>query len=148
VIVGSRAKLDDRLATHLDRAPLTSRVVFVDRVTDHQLASLYRGADCLVHPSLYEGFGLPLLEGMACGTPVVAGACTSMPEVLGDAGALVDPRDAGALERVLVDLLSSPGKREQFSARGVNRARHFTWKHSARLTVEAYMKAHRADERN
>jgi glycosyltransferase involved in cell wall biosynthesis len=141
VIVGPSAGLGDRLASCVDGASPGSRVLLAGQVSDQQLVQLYRGAECVVHVSLYEGFGLPLLEAMACGTPVIAAACTGMPEALGDAGLLVEPHDVGGLERALVDILSSPGRREQFSARGLARARTFTWKRCAQLTVEAYMRA-------
>jgi glycosyltransferase involved in cell wall biosynthesis len=103
--------------------------------------TLYRGADCFVFPSRGEGFGLPPLEAMACGTPVVASRAASIPEVVGDAGVLVDPDDvaeiAGALERVV----GSPATRAKLIRAGREQARGFTWARCAELTVRAYRRA-------
>jgi glycosyltransferase involved in cell wall biosynthesis len=115
------------LADFIARRRLTSRVHFAGVVGDEQLPGLYRSASALVFVSLYEGFGLPLLEAMACGTPVVTADTTALPEVAGDAALLVDPTSveqiAGALERILTD---GP-LRQQLRARGLARAARFSW---------------------
>ena len=118
-----------------ERAGLTQRVEFHGHVPLEDLAALYRGAACLVFPSRYEGFGLPLLEAMATGTPVVATRAGALPEVAGDAAILVDERNpaalAGGIERALAD-------RERLVAAGLDRARAFTWAETARRTLEVY----------
>ena len=105
VVAGARGWGEDALIARFEGARWHSRVHVVGRVADDALVTLYRGADCFVFPSRGEGFGLPPLEAMACGTPVVASRASSIPEVVGDAGVLVDPDEvaeiAGALERVV-----------------------------------------------
>jgi glycosyltransferase involved in cell wall biosynthesis len=99
---------------------------------------LYSGADCFMFPSFSEGFGFPLLEAMACGAPVIAGDRASLPEVVGDAGVLVDPADDEAIAGALSGLLGSPERREALRERGLEHSRAFSWSDTARMTVEAY----------
>jgi glycosyltransferase involved in cell wall biosynthesis len=112
-----------------------AHVTWVGRVDDDELARLYRGARCLVYPSLYEGFGIPILEAMACGTPVVTSQGGATEEVAGDAAVLVDPYDAGdiaaGIERV----------GQELRQRGLERVRGFTWDETARLTKRVYEEA-------
>ncbi len=96
-----------------------------------ELGALYRGARLLVLPSLYEGFGLTALEAMACGVPVIASNTSSVPEVVGDAGILVDPTDTVALGDAMYKVLTSDVLRREFSARGLERARRFSWRRTA-----------------
>ena len=103
------------------------RTEIVDSPTDHELACLYRGALVLVLPSLMEGFGLPALEAMACGTPVIASRAGSLPEVVGDAGVLVDALEPDAIQRVIESVLAAPERRVAMRAKGIERARQFTW---------------------
>jgi glycosyltransferase involved in cell wall biosynthesis len=114
---------------------LHGRVEFAGHVEKQELAELYRGAACLVFPSRYEGFGLPVVEAMASGTPVVATAAGSIPEIAGDAAVLVEPGDpvalAGGIERALAD-------RERLVSVGLERARRFTWAETARRTLAVY----------
>jgi len=111
------------------------------RVDERTLDALYRRAAVCVVPSRYEGFGLPALEAMARGCPVVASAATSLPEVIGDAGLLVDARDVDAWTATLVDLLRDPAARADLAERGRTRARDFTWARSARAHLGAYRAA-------
>jgi glycosyltransferase involved in cell wall biosynthesis len=117
------------------RLGLNDRVEFSGHVEKPALAALYRGARALVFPSRYEGFGLPVLEAMASGTPVVATTAGAIPEVAGDAAVLVDPGDpialAGGIERALAD-------RERLSRAGLERARLYSWTESARRTLAVY----------
>jgi glycosyltransferase involved in cell wall biosynthesis len=117
------------------RLGLEQRVRFLGHVPKEELAALYRGAACLVLPSRDEGFGLPVLEAMAVGTPVVASTAGALPEVAGEAAVLVPPRDPAALadgvERALAD-------RDRLRALGLERSRHFTWQETARRTAAVY----------
>jgi glycosyltransferase involved in cell wall biosynthesis len=117
------------------RLGLSSRVEFRGHVDRDELAALYRGAACLVLPSRWEGFGLPVVEAMASGTPVVATRAGAIPEVAGDAAVLVEPGDpsalAGGIERALAD-------RERLVAAGLERARAFSWRETALKTLEVY----------
>jgi glycosyltransferase involved in cell wall biosynthesis len=100
-------------------------------VSDDELVTLYRGAAAYVDASLYEGFGYQALEAMACGAPFVGSNATSIPEVVGDAGLLADPRDAEALAAALVRVLEEPGLAGELRRRGLERAREFTWERTA-----------------
>lgn len=110
------------------------------RVTDSELADLYAGAICLLFPSRYEGFGLTALEAMACGCPVVAYDNSSLPEVVGDAGLLVRDGDARLLGRTAAELASNSERRQELVARGLDRARLFTWERTARETIAVYQR--------
>jgi glycosyltransferase involved in cell wall biosynthesis len=101
---------------------------WVGEVPDAELAALYRGARCVLYPSLYEGFGLPVLEAMACGAPVVTSRGTAMEEVSGDAAVLVDPLDPAA---IAVGLEEAEARRDELVMRGRERASRFTWERSA-----------------
>ncbi|HDN80161.1 MAG TPA: glycosyltransferase family 1 protein, partial [Chloroflexi bacterium] len=98
----------------------------------------YNAAEIFVYPSLYEGFGLPPLEAMACGTPVIASNAASLPEVVGDAGILIDAQDTNALAEALDFLLDHPEEREALKEKGLRRSREFSWEKTARETSELY----------
>jgi glycosyltransferase involved in cell wall biosynthesis len=117
---------------------LADRVEFRGYVTKSELAALYRGAECLLFPSRYEGFGLPVLEAMACGIPVVATTAGAIPEVAGDAAVLVAPADPPALADGVRLALSD---RDRLRAAGLIRAASFTWRETARRTLAAYRRA-------
>lgn len=114
------------------------RIVFVDRVADEDMPYVYGSADVLVLPSLYEGFGLPPLEAMACGTAVAVSNATSLPEVVGNAGVLFDPHDEAEMAEVLGSLLDDDGNREELRARGLARAILFPWEKTVEGTLETY----------
>jgi glycosyltransferase involved in cell wall biosynthesis len=115
------------------------RVVrLVGHIPEEELSALYSGAALFVYPSLYEGFGLPPLEAMACGTPVVAADRTALPEVLGHAAVLADPEDVGEFSEALLALLDHPERRRELREEGIRRAERFTWEATARATLEAY----------
>ncbi|MGH2457305.1 MAG: glycosyltransferase, partial [Chloroflexota bacterium] len=113
-------------------------VHFLDDVADDDLSSLYNLADVAVMPSLYEGFGLPALEAMACGRPLVYARAGALPEVVGEAGVPVAPSQPGALARALVGLLEDPDHRRALSHAGRARAAAFTWERTVRETISAY----------
>jgi glycosyltransferase involved in cell wall biosynthesis len=108
------------------------RVAFLGRVSDAELVALYRGALAYLDASLYEGFGYQVLEAMACGAPVVASELTSIPEVVGPAGILCDPRDPAAIAAALRRVLSEPGLAEDLRTRGFAQAAQFTWARTGR----------------
>jgi len=120
------------------RLGLSSRIENYGAVSDRQLAALYQRSLALVYPSLYEGFGIPPLEAMQCGTPVIASNRSSMPEVVGDAGVLVDPERTDELTNALVTLASQPALRQKLIVRGYNQVQHFSWDKTARQTVNIY----------
>ena len=110
---------------------LAREVRVTGRVTDAELRALYENAECFVYPSLYEGFGLPPLESMMCGCPVVVSRAASLPEVCGDAAVYCDPSDPGDIARALDAVLADGELRADLRRRGSERAARFTWKHAA-----------------
>ncbi|HYO62890.1 MAG TPA: glycosyltransferase family 1 protein [Pyrinomonadaceae bacterium] len=141
VLVGKRAWLYGETLRTVERSGLSDRTLFTGYVSEADLPALYTGALAFVYPSYFEGFGLPPLEAMACGTPVVAGDRTSLPEVVGDAGLLVDPFDESAIGAALERLLDDSELRARLRVKGLERARLFDWRETARLTLGAYAKA-------
>jgi glycosyltransferase involved in cell wall biosynthesis len=127
----------DQLARRVAELKLTERVRFVGEVSDLALASLYRGATALVLVSLYEGFGLPLIEAMSCGTPVITSNVASMPEVTGNAAIHVDPLDVGAIAESLAKVASDAELRQRLRAHGIERARLYSWDITASRVTEA-----------
>jgi glycosyltransferase involved in cell wall biosynthesis len=113
-------------------------VVLLGYVPDHLLLQEYRAADIFVYPSIYEGFGLPIVEAMACGTPVVTTTGGSLPEVAGDAALIVDPYDVDAIARAIAQLIDDPSLRRDLVARGRSRAAEYTWRSAADRLVAVY----------
>jgi glycosyltransferase involved in cell wall biosynthesis len=120
------------------RLGLEGHVIFTGQIREQDKAPLYSAATVYMFPSLYEGFGMTVLEAMACGTPVLTSNVSALPEVAGDAGALVDPYSADAICGVLAELLESQARRDELSRRGLERARRFTWPQVAEQTVRVY----------
>ncbi len=117
---------------------LEDAVRFLPNVSNADLPALYAGATAFVFPSLYEGFGLPVLEAMACGTPVACSNTSSLPEVAGEAAVLFDPMDVNEMATAIVRLLDDEGLRERLRERGRQQAARFTWQRTAELTLIAY----------
>jgi glycosyltransferase involved in cell wall biosynthesis len=139
VLVGGDGWDVEVVSRELRDAPgLSSRVHFTGYVSDLQLRAIYAMASVYVHPSFYEGFGLTVLEAMACGTPVVASDRTSLPEVVGDSGRLVDPEDASALAEAILEICLDPSTARRMSGLGRARAATFTWKECAAKVAEVY----------
>ena len=141
VLVGKQAWLSGETLRAVERENLRDHTIFTGYVPEADLPALYTGALCFVYPSYFEGFGLPPLEAMQCGAPVITGNLTSLPEVVGDAGLMIDPFDESALSRALARLIDEPELRAQLSARGLRRARTFHWRETARMTLQVYQLA-------
>lgn len=114
------------------------KLIFLEPVPDETLASLYKHAYALVYPSLYEGFGLPILEAMELGAPVITSNCSAMPEVAGDAALLVDPRDIDQLAAAMISFVHDTGKRTRLINAGKHRVRQFSWDRAAHEIIELY----------
>lgn len=138
VMVGRKMWTSSEVSPLIERLRLTSQVVLTGHVVDSDLAFLYNGADALVFPSLFEGFGLPVLEAMACGCPVVTSNVTSLPEVAGSAALLVDPYRVEAIAEGLTTVLTDAALRLDFKQKGLERARQFTWEKTAQQVLKAY----------
>jgi len=123
------------------RLRLQSQVKWLDHIPFDNLPALIGGADLFVYPSLYEGFGLPPLEAMACGTPVVASRATSLPEVIGDGGLLVDASRLEDLTEAMHRVITDRALHAHLAAKGLARAKAFSWRETGRLTLSAYEEA-------
>lgn len=143
-IAGMKGWLNDSLVTLVERLEREGAVRFLGYVDQHDLPFLYAGALALAYPSRYEGFGLPVVEAMACGVPVVTSSASCLPEVAGEAALLVDPDDEGAMANALKRLVEDAALRERLRAAGLARAREFTWTRCAERTLEIYRAAARA----
>ena len=117
---------------------LGDRIIFTGQIREQDKAPLYSGATLFVFPSLYEGFGMPVLEAMACGAPVITSRLSALPEVVGDAGALVDPYSEPAITETMGELLADPKRRSELGARARARSRNFSWRQVAEQTVRVY----------
>ena len=122
----------------VDRLGLEGSVIFTGQIREQDKAPLYSAATVFAFPSLYEGFGMPVLEAMACGTPVLTSNRSALPEVAGDAGLLIDPYDISQIAEGLRQLVEDQSLREDLSRRGLERARRFTWRQVADQTVRVY----------
>lgn len=131
----------ETILKEIEDLDLQKHVRLTGYVASDERALWYNAATLFAYPSLYEGFGLPVLEAMACGTPVVASNRSSLPEVVGDAGILIDPSDTAGLADALLDLLRDDERRSHLSDRGLVRARRFTWDAAARATRQVYQAA-------
>lgn len=117
---------------------IQNEVIFVGYVSENDLTEYYNAAELFVFPSLYEGFGLPPLEAMACGTPVITSNLTSLPEVVGDSAITADPYDVNAFAEAMYALLTDEKLREKIMSKGLKRAKLFSWEKSAQETLKAY----------
>jgi len=141
ILVGKRGWLDHETFRAAQRHSANDDIAFTGYVAEKDLPALYSGATCFVYPSFFEGFGLPVLEAMQCGAPVIAGNRTSIPEVVGKAGVLFDPFDTNSLVQALTRVLDDSEYRAALRIQGLERAREFDWKQTARMTLQAYQKA-------
>ncbi|MCK6500593.1 MAG: glycosyltransferase family 4 protein, partial [Nitrospira sp.] len=137
LLAGDVCRREDIRAA-IERLGLGAQTRLVGVLSDEELVSTYQGATVFVFPSLYEGFGLPVLEAMGCGCPVICSNTSSLPDVAGDAALLVDPRNSGRLAVELTRVLESPSLQEELRGRGLMRAREFSWDRTAAETVAVY----------
>lgn len=140
VIAGNKGWYGQDVFEEVARRQLEERVYFLGFVADADLPALYNAASLFVYPSLYEGFGLPALEAMACGTPVVASNASALPEVVGEAGLLVDPYDVDSLSTTMAQALHDTALQRRLRQMGLARARQFTWEKTAVKLLSLYQR--------
>ncbi len=145
VLVGKCAWLYDETLRTIKELEVSNSAILTGYVPEADLPALYSGALCFVYPSYFEGFGLPPLEAMKCGAPVVVGNQTSLPEVVGDAGLLVDPFDVEDIASAIQTVITDSDLRAQLRVKGLERAKLFDWRETARQTLAIYRKASGVD---
>ncbi|PIR97672.1 MAG: glycosyltransferase family 1 protein [Candidatus Doudnabacteria bacterium CG10_big_fil_rev_8_21_14_0_10_41_10] len=138
VLVGSKGWLYDEIFEEVENRNLQNNVVFPGYLVASDLPKLYAHATAFVYPSLYEGFGLPVLEAMASGTPVITSSVSSMPEIAKDAGLLVDPLDVEGLANAMEKIITDKSLQAELSEKGKKRSEKFSWEKCARETLEIY----------
>lgn len=138
VIVGAAKDQGQYLSEFSNNLDFASKIIFTGFVSEEDLPIFYNGCDVFVYPSLYEGFGLPPLEAMNCGTPVITSNITSIPEVVSDAGMLINPYDELELINALKNLLGDEKLQEKYRKKGLERAKDFSWESAAKKTLEVY----------
>jgi glycosyltransferase involved in cell wall biosynthesis len=139
VLVGAKGWDYDRIFEVIESFDIPrSYIILTGYVADEDLAALYSGALAFIYLSLYEGFGLPPLEAMQCGVPVITSNTSSLPEVVGDAGIMVDPRDENAICQSIFDVYRDQSLRDQMSRRSIERAQLFSWDRTVHETIAAY----------
>jgi len=141
VLAGRQGWLYDRITAEARDGAIEGRVVLPGYIPAEDLPALLSGALAFLFPSLYEGFGLPVLEAMACGAPVICSAVSSLPETAGDAALLVDPTDVNALAAALTRVLIEPSLAADLRARGFAQAARFNWERTAAETLSIYRQA-------
>jgi len=142
VIVGRKLWLTHEIFDEVKRQRWADDVILTGYVADEDLPALYRAARAFVYPSLFEGFGLPPLEAMACGTPVVTSGVSSLPEVTGAAAMLIDPNDDRALANALIEIVNNERLRAELREKGIAQAKKFTWRDAAEKTLKLYREAY------
>ncbi|MBU3100730.1 MULTISPECIES: glycosyltransferase family 4 protein [Clostridium] len=138
VIVGDYRDSGQKLMKLTNELNMQSHVIFAGFVPEEHLPLFYNSCDAIIYPSFYEGFGLPPLEAMNCGTPVIASNLTSIPEVVGDTGILINPYDIKDISLAIGTLLSSENLRSELSAKALLRAKQFSWQNTASRTLKVY----------
>jgi glycosyltransferase involved in cell wall biosynthesis len=141
VVVGKYGWKEETLAQCIEELGLSSEVLFVGYVPHEDLPAFYNAAEVFVYPSVYEGFGFPPLEAMACGTPVITGNRSSLPEVVGDAGIMVDPYEPEAFALAMWNVLFSESLRKEMSEAGLRQAAKFSWEKMASDMLALYRSA-------
>ncbi len=128
----------DEMFAFIRKSAINDRLRFTGYLSDEDLRALYSSCQAFIYPSVYEGFGLPPLEAMACGAPVIAGRIPSLQETLGSAARLVEPLDVDALAGNIIEVLEDENQGQTLRAAGPEHARKFSWEQTARLTLEVY----------
>ena len=141
---GAEAEFRKHTLQAVSELGLSNEVVFTDYVADEDLPAYYSGAECFILPSLYEGFGFPPLEAMACGCPVIVSNRASLPEVTGEAAVEVDPYDIDSIARALRQVITDERLRQELVSKGLEQARQFSWEKAARETLEVYESVERS----
>lgn len=141
VIAGEKGWLTSELFTYVNARDFGDRLRWTGYASDQDLRALYSSCRAFIYPSIYEGFGLPPLEAMACGAPVISSNIPSIAEVLGGAAVLISPTDVEKLSQSIVDLWKNSNERKRLSEAGKARAAEFSWERTARLTRDVYMRA-------
>jgi glycosyltransferase involved in cell wall biosynthesis len=142
VLAGGKGELTDDLNQRIQELDIADMVVLPGYISEEDILKAYNYSDLFVFPSLFEGFGMPVLEAMACGVPVVASSVCSLPEVVGDAGLLVDPMNVESIAEGMYRVLYNDAIRNELIQKGFKRARLFSWEKTARETIEIYRKAY------
>ena len=122
-------------------AGINHSVLFVGQIPEEDMAALYSGAELFVFPSMYEGFGLPVIEAMACGTAIACSNRASLPEIAGSAASFFNPYEIDSISKTILTFLNASQLRQKYARLGIERARMFSWETTARLTLEAYRRA-------
>jgi glycosyltransferase involved in cell wall biosynthesis len=138
VVMGRKGWLYQETLAHISVLGLSERVILTDWVRDYDVPAIINLAEVFVFPSLYEGFGLTPLEAMACGTPVISSNASSLPEVIGDAGILIEPRDSAGFAEAMRRVLSDESLQRALRGKGLKQAGRFTWERTARETLRVY----------
>ena len=138
VIVGGKGWKNRKFLQRIKTHPLKSLIHLTGYINSAYLSKIYSQALCLLFPSLYEGFGFPILEAMACGTPVITSNISSMPEVAGNAAVLVDPYDVGAIAKAMHNVLTNKDLKESLVKKGLERVKQFSWEKCAEETIRVY----------
>jgi glycosyltransferase involved in cell wall biosynthesis len=136
VIVGQQRWMSKEILNSDAYLSASDRIIFAGRITDTELAALYSGCDAFVYPSIYEGFGLPVLEAMAYGAPVLTSNISSLPEVAGDAALLVDPYETDDILEGICKLIDSPDLALSYQKKGLSRSKEFSWEKTARRALD------------
>lgn len=138
VITGRKGWLYKDIIEKINKTPFSQDIIFTDFVDDEDLPFLYSGAEIFLYPSLYEGFGLPVLEAMSCGSPVITSNLSSLPEVAGDAAILVDPMNVEEIVQAMEKLLRDRELRKELKRKSLERAKFFSWERAAKETLHLY----------
>ena len=139
VLVGPNSPADDKIRRTLARWALRGRVLIRSGVSDTSLPAVYRGADLFCYPARYEGFGLPLLEAMSCGCPVIAADEGGLPELVGGSGILLPPAESRPWAETMVDVHRDEEKKHDLAQRAGERARGYSWRRTAEATYSRYV---------
>lgn len=140
VLAGGKGWLYDSIFETVHKLKIENQVIFTGYVDAEEVPVLMKGAKAFLFPSLYEGFGMPPLEAMACGTTVITSNCSSLPEVVGDAGILVDPLSVDEIKAAMARVMSDEALCMELGKKGIERAQKYTWKHSVEILKQVYEK--------